>query len=121
MKPWFRTPLIGLAVTLVLLTACSRERSGDVQDGEGGGDAIDVVLVDDEFEPASLELEAGTEVTVEVRNDGSYGHNFTIDELDLSTGTVEPDQVMTATFEVPSGTTEFRCTFHPGMTGEIVT
>ena len=59
-------------------------------------------------------------MTVEVRNDGSNGHNFTIDELDLSTGTVEPGQVVTATLEVPDGTTEFRCTFHPGMRGEIV-
>jgi plastocyanin len=121
MKPWFRTPLIGLAVVLVALTACSRERSGDVQDGPAGSGAVDVVLQDDEFDPDVLELEAGTEVTVEVRNDGSYGHNFTIDELDLSTGTVEPGQVVTATFEVPDGMTEFHCTFHPGMDGEIVT
>jgi plastocyanin len=119
MKPWFRTSMIGLAFVLAALTACSRERSGDVQEGPGGSDAIDVVLEDDEFDPDVLELEAGTEVTVEVRNDGSYGHTFTIDSVDLSTGTVEPDQVVTATFEVPSGTTEFHCTFHPGMDGEM--
>jgi hypothetical protein len=29
-------------------------------------------------------------------------------------------QVMTATFTVPDGPTEFHCTFHPGMTGTIV-
>ena len=120
MNPWFRTSMIGLAIALVALAACSRERSGDVQDGGSGGDAIEIRLVDDEFEPALLELEAGTEATVEVRNDGSYGHNFTIDSLDLSTGTVEPGQVVSATFEVPSGTTDFRCTFHPGMEGQIV-
>ena len=121
MKPWFRTPLIALAVVLVALTACSRERSGDVQEGSGGPDAVQVTLNDDEFEPDVLQLDAGTEVTVEVRNDGSNGHNFTIDELDLSTGTVDPGQVVTATFEVPAGTTEFHCTFHPAMDGEIVT
>jgi plastocyanin len=27
---------------------------------------------------------------------------------------------MTATFTVPNGRTEFHCTFHPGMRGEIV-
>ena len=120
MKPWIRTSILGLAVALVALTACSRERSGDVQDGEAGADAVEVVLQDDEFGPDVLRLEAGTEATVEVRNDGSSGHNFTIDELDLSTGTVEPGQVVTATFEVPNGTTGFHCTYHPGMDGEIV-
>jgi plastocyanin len=121
MKPWIRTSIVGLVIGLVALTACSRERSGDVQDGEAGADAIEVVLQDNEFGPDVLRLEAGTEVTVEVRNDGSSGHNFTIDELDLSTGTVEPGQIVTATFEVPNGTTGFHCTFHPGMDGEIVT
>jgi plastocyanin len=81
-----------------------------VQDGPGGSDAVQVTLHDDEFEPDVLELEAGTDVTVEVRNDGSNGHNFTIDELDLSTGIVEPGQVVMATFEVPDGTIGYRCT-----------
>lgn len=119
MKTWFRASVVGLAVALVVLTACSRERSGDIRDGEAGSDAVEVLLQDDEFAPDVLSLEAGTEVTVEVRNVGSNGHNFTIDELDLSTGTVEPGQVVTATFEVPDGTTQFHCTFHPGMDGEI--
>ena len=109
-----------LAMTLLVLSACSRERSGDVHDGAGGADAVMVTLHDDEFDPASLDLDAGAEVSVEVRNEGSNGHNFTIDDLDLSTGTVEPGQVVTATFVVPDGTTEYHCTFHPGMTGEIV-
>ena len=121
MKAWIRTPIVGLVIALVALTACSRERSGDVRDGEAGAHAVGVVVQDDEFGPDVLSLEAGTEVIVEVRNDGSYGHNFTIDELDLSTGTVEPGQVVTASFVVPDGTTGFHCTFHPGMDGEIVT
>ena len=121
MKPWIRTPIVGLAIALVALTACSRERSGDVRDGEAGEDAVEIALRDDEFAPDVLELEAGTDVSVEVQNDGSYGHNFTIDSLDLSTGTVEPGQVVTATFEVPEGTTGYHCTFHPRMDGEIVT
>jgi plastocyanin len=119
MKHWFRASVVSLTVAAVALSACSRERSGDVQDGGGGADAVDVTLRDDEFAPDLLRLEAGTEVSVEVRNDGSNGHNFTIDELDLSTGTVEPGQVVTASFVVPGGTTEYRCTFHPGMEGEI--
>lgn len=121
MNAWSRTSVIVLVLALVALTACSRERSGDVRDGEAGEDAVEIALRDDEFAPDVLELEAGTDETVEVRNDGSSGHNFTIDSLDLSTGTVEPGQVVTATFEVPEGTTGYHCTFHPGMDGGIVT
>jgi plastocyanin len=121
MKVWFRMSVVALSLALVALTGCARERSGDVQRGAGGADAVKVALHDDEFDPDVLRLEAGTEVSVEVRNDGSQGHNFTIDSLDLSTGTVEPGSVVTATFTVPDGTTGYHCTFHPGMTGEIVT
>ena len=121
MKAWSRTSVVALAIVVVALSACSRERSGDVRDGEAGADAVEITLQDDAFAPAVLELQTGTDVTVEVRNDGSYGHNFTIDALDLSTGTVEPGQVVTATFEVLAGTTGYHCTFHPGMNGEIET
>jgi plastocyanin len=120
MRLWSRATIVTLAVPVVALTACARERSGDVQEGTAGSDAVEVVLQDDAFVPDDLRLRAGTEVDVEVRNEGSNGHNFTIDALDLSTGTVEPGEVVTATFTVPSGTTEYHCTFHPGMRGEIV-
>jgi len=115
-----RASVVVLVVTVVALTGCARERSGDVHEGSAGSDAIEVVQDDDAFEPEALHLEAGTEVDVEVRNEGSNDHNFTIDALDLSTGTIEPGQVMTATFVVPNGTTEYHCTFHPDMRGEIV-
>ena len=116
MKPSSRTSAV-ILVTLVTLTGCARERSGEVHDGVAGPDAVEVVQQDDAFVPDALR-QAGTEV--EVRNEGNDAHNFTIDALDLSTGTIEPGHVMTATFEVPNGTTEYHCTFHPGMRGEIV-
>ena len=120
MRLWSRASVVALAVTLIVLTGCARERSGDVHEGAAGSDAVEVVQRDDAFVPDALRLEAGTEIEVEVRNEGSDAHNFTIDALDLSTGTIEPGKVMTATFVVPKGTTEYHCTFHPGMRGEIV-
>jgi plastocyanin len=119
-KAWFRASVVVISLTLIALAGCSRERSGDVHEGARGAGAVQVVTHDDEFAPGTLHLEAGTEVQVEVRNEGSQGHNFTIDSLNLSTGTVEPGNVVTATFTVPNGTTEYHCTFHPGMSGEIV-
>jgi len=120
MRLWSRAAIVTLGVTVVSLAACARERSGDEHEGAAGSDAVEVVVQDDAFVPDDLSLKAGTEVDVEVRNEGSNGHNFTIDSLALSTGTVEPGQVVTATFTVPNGTTEYHCTFHPGMRGEIV-
>lgn len=77
-------------------------------------------MEDSRFDPESIRVEAGVEVAIEVRNDGSAQHNLTIDDLDLSTGTMSSGDVVTATVTAPGGTTGFRCTFHPGMNGEIV-
>jgi plastocyanin len=117
MRIWRIVFVLALAVASA---ACGKAASGDVHDGPGGPDAEHVVMHDDEFAPGELDLPAGSEVTVEVRNEGSNAHNFTIDALDLSTGAVEPGDVKTATFTVPDGSTEFHCTFHPGMSGTIV-
>jgi plastocyanin len=111
--------VLALAVLLALV-GCSRERSGDVVTGPGGPDAIDVVMEDSRFVPETLELDAGAEVEIEVRNDGAAQHNLVVDHVDLSTGTVSPGDVVTVSLTVPDGTTGFRCTFHPGMDGEIV-
>lgn len=68
----------------------------------------------------SGELDPGERISVEVTNEGNSGHTFTIDALDLSTGTVAPGEVMTATFTVPEDATTFDCTFHGEITGTIV-
>jgi plastocyanin len=110
-----------VALLLVPLAACvGADPSGDIGPGPGGPDAEVVVMRDNEFDPAVLDLDAGATVTVEVRNSGGSWHDFTVDAVGLSTGVVRPDEVMTATFRVPEGTTEYRCTIHPDMSGEIV-
>jgi plastocyanin len=111
-----------LAVSLaVSLAGCAGETSqGDVRSGPAGSGAVRLVMVDELFRPDTLHLSAGTRVTVEVRNDGEENHNFTIDDLDTSTGAMQPGDVATVRFTPPKGTTEFRCTFHPDMVGRIV-
>jgi hypothetical protein len=51
MRLWSRTSVVAFAVTLVTFTGCARQRSGDVQEGQGGSDAVEVVQHDDVFEP----------------------------------------------------------------------
>ena len=112
-----------LAVVALLGVACepSSEPRGKVTPGSATGDATEVVVDDGRSQTDTLELEAGEEVTVEVRNEDGTAHDFAIDVIDLNTGTIEPGEVATATFTVPQGTTEFVCTFHGGMTGVIKT
>jgi plastocyanin len=110
-----------LGAALPILAACnSSEPSGDVSTGPARGDAVKVTAVDNAFEPSEIALEAGTDVTIEVTNSGDSTHDFAIDDVDLNTGTIGAGDVATATFTVPEGTTEFHCTFHGGMSGQIV-
>jgi nitrite reductase (NO-forming) len=112
-------PMAAVVVAFVVLTGCGAEASGNVSAGPGGPDALPVVAVDNRFEPERLELPAGDEVEVEITNDGGTTHDFTIEELDLSTGPIEPGDVATATFNVPDGESTFVCSIHGGMEGSI--
>ena len=108
-------------VALLGLTACSSsEPAGDVAQGAAAAaDSIKVVAAASSFDPGTLNLEAGEEVTVEVTNDDDMAHDFAIESLELNTGTIEAGEVANATFMVPDEGIEFVCTFHPDMTGRI--
>jgi plastocyanin len=108
-------------IALLGLTACnSSEPAGDVAQGAASAaDSIKVVAAGSSFEPGTLNLEAGEEVTVQVTNDDDMAHDFAIESLELNTGTIEAGEVANATFTVPDEGVEFVCTFHPDMTGRI--
>ncbi len=118
-----KTALLGLALVggALLLGACGRavEASGSIGQGPATGEAIKITMEDNEFKPAAIRAQAGEEITVEVANKGDADHNFVIPTMDVSTGTLEPGKVATATFVMPDGATEFVCTFHGGMKGEL--
>lgn len=72
-----------------------------------------VAMVDNNFGPSMLTVAGGQEVTIDLRNNGQNSHTFTIDELGVDTGIVEPGEEASATFAVPeSGEIEFYCTVH---------
>jgi plastocyanin len=104
------------------LAACgnSSDPVGNVASRPATGAAAKIQATDgDRFTPATLELPAGKEVTIEITNTDDRAHDFAIEAADLNTGTIQAGAVATATFTVPQGTTKFVCTFHPGMTGTI--
>ena len=111
---------LGLVASAMLLGACmSSEPSGDVGKGPADGPAMKVIAQDDVFLPDELSAKAGSELVVEIHNEGDDPHEFAIEELDLSTGTIEPGDVAHARFVVPAGSTKFTCTYHGGMDGLI--
>ncbi len=113
--------MVALAGAL-MLGACGRavEASGNITDGPAPDGAVKVVAADNDFVPDTIKAKAGEVVTVEVANRGDSDHNFVIAEMDVSTGTLKPGETATATFQMPESSTEFVCTFHGGMEGELV-
>ena len=114
-------PAIGSIAVVVLAAACggAPPASGDVELGAGAADALTIVATDNEFDPQSVQVVAGKPATFTISNEGNSAHNFVVDELDVSSGTIEPGDAVTATFTMPEGGAEFVCTFHGGMTGRI--
>lgn len=114
----------GLLLLTLLASACSGTpaRSAHVTQGPANDpDAIVIRNLDDYFEPNVIEVEAGTEVAIEIRGEGRRPHNFVIPALDLATSVMGPGTVETARFTVPDGGVEFVCTLHRAMRGRIVT
>ena len=119
---WALRAVITVTALGVALAACGNTSApvGKVASGPATGDAAKIQAVDgDRFTPATLELPAGEQVTIEITNADDRAHDFAIEAANLNTGTIEAGAVATATFTVPEGTTEFVCTFHGGMTGTI--
>ena len=103
-----------------LLAACGgQELTGNVKSGPAPGDAVEIEAGDNFFEPEQVEVTAGEEVTVQITNTGNAAHDWTVDELELSTGVIPAGEVFHATFTAPDGDLEFVCTLHRGMDGTI--
>jgi plastocyanin len=131
--------LIGLMVGILALTAAGCGGDGDdgsasattaapettaaptTTAGGGGGGEDEVQLSASGFawNPDSLQLTAGSEVRVEVTNEDQATHSFTFAE-----GSADQDiaggEDATVTFTAPAaGSYQFRCKFHPAMTGTV--
>lgn len=108
-----RQILAGLAAVLLTFAACGGGDDAAPPTG-GGGESVtlQVSTIDNSFEPSSLSAPAGSEVTVEVSNDGENPHTFTIDDPEVSTGTIDAGESATATFTMPDASVTFYCEIH---------
>jgi plastocyanin len=69
------------------------------------------------FVPADLNIEVGTTVTW--MNADRDSHTSTSDAPGWNSGTISPGRQFSFTFQT-AGTFPYHCSFHPGMTGEVV-
>src|SRR5829696_1777671 len=83
----------------------------DAQDGAA------VTIVDFAFQPASLEVPAGTTVTW--TNSGAAPHTVTADDGAFDSDRLAPGATFSQTFDT-AGTFTYHCEIHPQMTGTIV-
>jgi plastocyanin len=117
---------LGLVVVAAVAAACSSTSA--VQPAPSGpvADGPTIVAKDMKFQTTSVEVKAGTNVTVHFDNQDSAPHNVAI-YTDSGAGTpVSVGQVITSSKAdqvVPAlkaGTYFFRCDVHHDMTGTIV-
>ena len=65
--------------------------------------AASVTLSNGVIEPAALSIAADTDVTISVVNNGTFDHDFTIEDQDLTTGLLEPGQSAELVVNLPAG------------------
>jgi plastocyanin len=89
--------------------------------GGGGGTEIQLVASDFKFDKTSLDMQSGSQVKVELRNQGQAEHNFTFTEAGANQD-VEAGEDATATFTAPAaGSYQFFCKYHPSQMKGTVT
>jgi plastocyanin len=105
-----------VAVALAVLSAAVLMLGTNIRNVEAQ-DSAAVSIVDFAFQPASLEVAAGTTVTW--TNTGQEKHTATADDGTFDSKNLQPGESFSYTFDTP-GTYAYHCEIHPQMTGTIV-
>jgi plastocyanin len=136
------------AVALIMLAACSSSSSTAAQTSGSSASSGKITIGSDQandhgtedatgkatfeieatndtsgyyFKPTILQGSGGQSITLEIKNDGSVPHNFSITSMNVNV-TVQPgaSQEVKVTFP-QTGTVEYFCSFHHalGMAGEL--
>jgi nitrite reductase (NO-forming) len=100
----------------LVLAACS---SGGGSTDTGGGNADQTITIQNfAFDPNTLTLPSGQDVTIEVTNKDDVEHSFTLDDDSVSQD-VEGGETKTVTLNLTDGI-GWHCEYHPDrMKGTI--
>jgi plastocyanin len=110
--------LLGLVIVLAL-AGCAAPSTGGSPQGSGGGTAGNnaIAIKNFSFEPAGLEVKAGTAVTW--TNQDSTDHTVTADDNSFNSQAIAPGATFSFTFQ-KAGTYKYHCSIHPSMVGQVV-
>lgn len=116
MRHVMRTAVLIGAV--VALAACGGDGNDATGGAEGGGGSASLSMVENEFQPADLTVEAGSELSLS--NDGEAPHNLTIEGTSIDED-VDAGQSTTVTMDLEPGEYTMFCEFHrqAGMEGTV--
>ncbi len=137
MRRWLGLAVVAVVVML-LGAACSSSSdsgdeggsqitiAGDKANDHGSKDASGMKSIEVEadnfyFEPTTLTGTAGQTLEIEISNEGSTVHNFSLDDQNLDQD-IENGKSATVTVRFPSsGVVEFYCKYHKsrGMVGQL--
>jgi plastocyanin len=87
--------------------------------GGGGEDEFQLAASGFAWDPASLQMTAGTEVKVEVTNEDQATHSFTFQEASADQDVAAGEDASVAFTAPGAGSYQFRCKYHPAMTGTV--
>ena len=111
----------GVVVASLMLVA-GVAACGEEQDNEAGvAQSVSVEAFDNYFEPTSLAVDVGAQVTIEFSNTGGVSHSWSSPDLDAEVEATSGEDG-SVTFSAPNepGSYDFFCKFHPDeMQGTI--
>lgn len=84
--------------------------SGTPAAAAGGSTSLDISMIDLAFEPKDASIAAGTDVTINVTNDGVLPHNYTIESTEFATQTFNGGVSEALVVNLPAGTYKVECT-----------
>lgn len=119
-----RTGVMVMALAAILAAGCGG--GGGERSDSGSAAKVTLVGKDNVYEPATVEIKAGTEYEFVLKNDGAGAHNAVIETKakvgqDFSSDpTVNPGDESKWKVKIDqAGTYNIQCTLHPEMKGQL--
>jgi plastocyanin len=115
--------VIAIALLLILFAgACGKSDKNKDSSGSSSGSTASVTAMDFRFDPTTVDVKAGSKVTVSLKNTGQAEHNFSISSLNVNKDLEKGDST-TVTFTAPStpGDVQYFCEYHKDSKGMVGT
>ena len=124
-KKWLTGMVVLLAMIVVITNPGSLHvfaESVDVTQPIESGNAIEVELNDDYFNPKDITIPNGKTTTLILKNKGSKKHTFTVEKLGIDTEVQSGTEKTITVKPTETGTYDLICRYHfqEGMVGKVI-